>query len=75
MGNTQNGDVCSIIKEWKVEFLQTRKYVLGWNECSKILQQIKEVIFPCIQTINIEGNEIDSMEGFNRIHLPLLERL
>ena len=68
-------EVCPLIKEWKVKRLSASKYTFytGSNWCPTILHQIKEVMFPHLKKILLSGNEIESVEGLNRIHLPLIE--
>ena len=67
-------EVCPLIMEWKAEVLWGSKYVfyLYSNSCSMILHQIKEVMFPHLKQMSFCGNSIESVEAFNRVHLPLL---
>ena len=37
--------------------------------------EIKEVMFPRLVGINLEGNKIESVEGLNRIRMPKIKKL
>ena len=69
--------VCPLIKNWKAKMLELRKYsfYLGLNESPTILQSIREVRFPELTLINVQGNNIESVEGISRIHFPKLTGL
>ena len=68
-------EICPLIKEWRVRKLYLCKYVCyeDNNELPTIFRGMEEVKFPNLQYMDLVGNEIESVEGFNRIHLPKLE--
>ena len=47
----------------------------GFNFCSSILMDISEVRFTHLQDINLSGNNIGSIEGFNRIYMPEIKEV
>ena len=71
------GEVCPLIKEWRVRKLWSCKYVcyLDDNDSPTILREIKEIQFPNLEYISLSGNNIESVEGLSQIHLPRLKWL
>ena len=70
-------EVCPLVKEWKVEVLWLGKYTLylDYNQSPTILATMKEVRFPNLTKINLRWNNIESVEGINRIYLSKLRWL
>ena len=70
-------ECCSMVHEWRAVKLWISKNDndTDKNYCPRVLMEIHQISFPHLQWIDVEKNNIESIEILSRIHLPLLERL
>ena len=61
--------------ENKATLLRLMCLYLALNKCPTIVKEVMEVIFPHLFLLKLSGNEIESIEGLNRIYMPALEQL
>ena len=68
---------CPFVKAWKSEQIYAGMNFLpqDFNDHPTIIQEIKNVDFPNLKVIYLTSNQIESLEGLNRIHIPLLMKL
>ena len=63
-------DVCAFISEWKIEELWASS-----NQISTTLQEISTIKFPKLKKLSFSFNKINSIEGINKIYMPVLEQI
>ena len=69
--------ICTLIKEWRISELWATCYSFLHSDISDgsfIPRQIEEIYFPNLKVLSIIHNKIESIEGFHRTQLPVLER-
>ena len=71
------GEACQLIRIWKASGLWICKnfYNLDRNKEKRILKEIEGIEFPHLQILDLEGNELESVEGLNRMFFPQLKEL
>ena len=69
-------NIIPLIKNWEIRELGFADQFYDVNEVKgKVVVLIQEINFPYLQTINLVSNELESLEGLHRIHMPSLQSL
>ena len=63
-------EVCPLIKEWKTDQLSADR-----NRNGGILKEIHDIHFPCLKSLYLGKNDIQSIECMSRIDMPSLSTL
>ena len=69
----QISHICPLIKEWKMSHLGISQKSFMIDSNKNIFSEIKEISFPHLLNLNLTGNKTGSLEGFNRISMPMLK--
>ena len=67
--------LCQMVEEWPVKIFSISKSVVIKTVTSTICKDIQPIRFPNLKNIFLLNNGIDSVEGLNRMAVPLLEML
>ena len=66
------GAIYPLIKEWKCDYAKGYNSFSGGRKSSTIITEIADISFPCLISLELDSNDISSVESLSRMSMPSL---